>query len=91
MIWFADLDGPTEQKKKDRGFDEIDPDLINGISGEILSLQSLSDKQRVLDNKLSQQKIKVDILFYVGLVLLLRLVMSAFQVYWPVLRAFLSN
>ena len=67
LIWFADLDGPTEQKKKDRGSDGIDPEMVNGISGEILSLQSLSDKQRVLENKMTQQKIKVDILFYVGL------------------------
>ena len=43
LVWYADLDGPTENKKESKGFSGINPTLINGISGEILSLQSLSD------------------------------------------------
>ena len=73
LIWFADLDEPTEHKKKDRGFDGIDPEMINGISGEILSLQSLSDKQRILENKVTQQKIKVNLLLGIGVALLILL------------------
>ena len=61
-------------QKKGLGFDGIDPTLINGISGEILSLQSLSDKQRILENKLTQQKIRVNILLFIGIALLTQLV-----------------
>lgn len=56
LIWFADLDRETREKKRsETGFAGIDPQLINGISGEILSLQSLSDKQRALEKDLVQQ------------------------------------
>jgi dCTP deaminase len=56
LIWFADLDRETREKKRPgAGFNGIDPQLINGISGEILSLQSLSEKQRMLEKDLVQQ------------------------------------
>ncbi|MFX4221536.1 MAG: dCTP deaminase domain-containing protein [Thalassobaculum sp.] len=55
LIWYADLDQATEEKKRDTGFIGIDPVLVNGISGEILSLQSLSDEQRDLEQRLSRQ------------------------------------
>lgn len=56
LIWFTDLDRETRMKKKPSdGFSGIAPELINGISGEILSLQSLSDKQRVLEQDISRQ------------------------------------
>lgn len=56
LIWYADLDQTTTEKKKEgSGFNGIDPVLINGISGEILSLQSLSDEQRNLEQRLTQQ------------------------------------
>ena len=42
LIWYADLDRVTKRKKKNRGFEQIEPSIVNGISGEILSLQSLS-------------------------------------------------
>ena len=64
LIWYADLDGPTEDKKENTGFKGIEPEMINRISGEILSLQSLSDKQSELDKELMQQKIKVDLVLY---------------------------
>ena len=70
LIWYADLDSSTDRKKTDRGFENIDVEFINGISGEILSLQSLSDRQRSLENKQSQQNIQFRIVFSVGLVLL---------------------
>ncbi len=55
LIWYADLDRQTQEKKQPSdGFHGIDPSMINGISGEILSLQSLSDKQRTLEVDLNQ-------------------------------------
>ena len=65
LIWYADLDGQTENKKKGQGFGGIDPTLINGISGEILSLQSLSDKQRVLEKDMATQKTSTTIMITV--------------------------
>lgn len=56
LIWYASLDGRTENNKRGQGFGGIGSDLINGISGEILSLQSLSEKQRILENEMAQQK-----------------------------------
>ena len=56
LIWYASLDGQTENNKRGQGFDGISSDLVNGISGEILSLQSLSEKQRILENEMAQQK-----------------------------------
>lgn len=55
LIWYADLDQTTEEKKHGAGFKGIDPVLINGISGEILSLQSLSDEHRDLEQRLTKQ------------------------------------
>ena len=56
LIWYADLDQTTAEKKKEgSGFKGIDPTLINGISGEILSLQSLSDTQRDIEQRLTRQ------------------------------------
>ena len=62
LIWYADLDGSTKNKKKSAGFSGIDPALINGISGEILSLQSLSDKQRDLENDLAKQTVRTTVM-----------------------------
>lgn len=56
LIWYADLDRVTAKKKRPKGgFNGIDTDQINKISGEILSLQSLSDKQRVLEKDIDQR------------------------------------
>lgn len=55
LIWYADLDQTTDEKKHGAGFKGIDPVLINGISGEILSLQSLSDEHRDLEQRLTKQ------------------------------------
>ena len=56
LIWYADLDRVTERKKQPNdGFIGIEPDQINKISGEILSLQSLSDKQRALEKDIKRQ------------------------------------
>ena len=61
LIWYSDLDRQTQHKKRpDEGFDGIDTRLINGISGEILSLQSLSDKQRALEANLIERQRALD-------------------------------
>ena len=56
LIWYADLDGATQRTRNIQGFDHIEPELVNGISGEILSLQSLSDKQHSLESQLKLQR-----------------------------------
>ena len=43
-------------KKSGPGFERIEAELINGISGEILSLQSLSERQRDLEAKIGKQR-----------------------------------
>ena len=56
LIWYADLDRATDRKKQpNTGFTGIETDQINKISGEILSLQSLSDKQRALEKNIDRQ------------------------------------
>lgn len=56
LIWYADLDRETALKKKPgEGFKGINSQLVNGISGEILSLQSLSEKQRSLESDLTRK------------------------------------
>lgn len=56
LIWYADLDRKTEFKKNaGDGLKGIDSKLVNGISGEILSLHSLSEKQRSLEGDLNQK------------------------------------
>lgn len=55
LIWYADLDQTTTERKNGPGFKGIDPVLLNGISGEILSLQSLSDEHRDMEQRLTRQ------------------------------------
>ena len=70
LIWYASLDGRTESNKRGQGFGGIDSALINGISGPILSLQSLSEKQRHLENKIVQQQNRVRTLIALAIALL---------------------
>ena len=65
LIWYADLDGSTQMKKSGPGFERIEAELINGISGEILSLQSLSEQQRLLETKVGEHTAMVRV--YTGL------------------------
>jgi dCTP deaminase len=44
LIWYASLDRTSEKIKKDSLQDGIPPQLINGISGELQSLEGLSKK-----------------------------------------------
>ena len=70
LIWYADLDRSTENSKRGQGFSEIEPELLNRISGEILSLQSLSDKQRDMEKEMAQQKTKVNIFLGIAITLI---------------------
>lgn len=77
LIWYSDLDRKTARKKKlSDGFRGIDTQLVNNISGEILSLQSLSEAQRALEkdlrSELAEQKRRVS-----NLNILLRIFITA--------------
>lgn len=56
LLWYADLDGKTSMRKTTKGFDRLDTQLINGISGEIFSLQSLSNQHKELKSRLEQRQ-----------------------------------
>jgi dCTP deaminase len=64
LIWYAALDGITTMKKEEVGFSGIKPDMLTGISGEIQSLQRLSEEYRELekrfDSKLGEIQSKAD-------------------------------
>lgn len=51
LIWYASLDGITAMKKEEAGFVGIKPDMLTGISGEIQSLQRLSEDYRALEKR----------------------------------------
>ncbi len=75
LIWYADLDRKTESRKMHgAGLKGIDSRLVKGISGEILSLQSLSEKQRSLEGdlnrKLERQRSEVVVIRYLLLALI---------------------
>ena len=85
LIWYADLDGDTERgRERGQSFNEIEPEMINRISGEILSLQSLSDKLNVLDNKLKRRKIIERCLWGLGVVFAIPVIV---RWWWPTIQA----
>ena len=95
LIWYADLDRKTEMKKQAKdGFAGLDPKLVNDISGEILSLQNLSDRQRELQRDLrgelstqretvGQLKTLVNIMIGLMIALLTGGALLALQQWWP--------
>ena len=84
LIWYADLDGSTERgRERGQNFSEIEPEMINRISGEILSLQSLSDKLNTLDNKLKTRKIIERCLWGLGVVLVIPVIVGW---WWPTIQ-----
>jgi dCTP deaminase len=81
LIWYADLDEPANRHKTGEGPSTIPPDMINNITGELNSLQSLGKRMREEDTRLSdrihgveksQERVKVTfgvlIILMVGLV-----------------------
>ncbi len=51
LIWYATLDRVTAMRKDEAGFAGIKPDMLTGISGEIQSLQRLSEDYRELERR----------------------------------------
>lgn len=51
LIWYATLDRVTAMRKDEAGFVGIKPDMLTGISGEIQSLQRLSEDYRELERR----------------------------------------
>ena len=83
LIWYAELDGLTEKKRQIRGFKGIEPEMINRISGEILSLQSLSDKQHSLDKEMDKLKDRNKFLIYLAVGLIAIVVTPLTEWWWP--------
>ena len=88
LIWYADLDSPTKQPRLRDGFENIESNLINGISGEILSLQSLSEQHRTLDSRIQQQATRVTTLTVLAIGVLVALASLLLS---PVIQEFYSN
>ncbi|MET0063692.1 MAG: hypothetical protein ABW176_15500, partial [Candidatus Thiodiazotropha endolucinida] len=55
LIWFANLDRQTEEKKNGKPLEAISSELINGISGEIQSAHSMSERLENLEKKMIHQ------------------------------------
>ncbi|MBY4678089.1 dCTP deaminase domain-containing protein [Marinobacterium arenosum] len=60
LMWFADLDRVTERKKNSEPLESINSDLINGISGEIQSAHSLSERIAEIDKDINDKVEKLD-------------------------------
>ena len=84
LVWYADLDRMTERKKQGIGFMKIESGIVNGISGEILSLQSLSQKINELQGEISWRNKRLLILYSMVAGLLVK-------VFWPQITEFLAN
>lgn len=55
LIWFSDLDRATDKKKSNSPLMAISSELINGISGEIQSAHSLSEKMELIEKNLAER------------------------------------
>ena len=84
LIWYADLDRETDRKKQGIGFERIESGTVNGISGEILSLQSLSQKINDLQGEITWRNKRLLILYSMVAGLLVK-------VFWPQITEFLAN
>ncbi len=51
LIWYADLDRKTDRKKTHSGHNNIHPDLINGIPGEVYSFRMLSKQMIEIETR----------------------------------------
>ncbi len=62
LIWFAELDNPeTKEIKTNDPLNSISSDLINGISGEIQSAHSLSERMTEMDKQLNDKLHEINI------------------------------
>jgi len=60
LIWYADLDRSSKKIRKEPPRKGLDPDLIQGISGDIQSLSNLNEKIKEVDVRLSESLAKTD-------------------------------
>ena len=61
LIWFANLDKPSDEIKENKPLTSISSDLINGISGEIQSAHSLSERMTEMDKQLNGKLDEINI------------------------------
>lgn len=58
LIWYADLDQPSEAHKTGKGLDDIPPTMINNITGAVDSLYALekrlTDETKKLDDRIHE-------------------------------------
>lgn len=84
LMWYADLDKTTERRKNAIGLQRIESSIVNRISGEILSLQSLSQKINDLQRETSWRNKRTLFLFSAVVGLLVK-------EFWPVFIEFLAD
>jgi dCTP deaminase len=97
-IWFADLDCTSDQRYLFRGVaqNDISNAVVRGMSKEILSLQNLTEKMRVLEtginSKLAEQKPTIDNLTFVWRTITLGVVatvlVAVLALAWPSLKTY---
>ena len=71
LIWYADLDARTEEIRERPGFKNLDAKIINGISGEILSLSGLSKRQDDIEKRSERLDQKVTIMISLSAALII--------------------
>ena len=88
LIWYANLDQTTAVVRTAPCYNNIPPDLINSISGEIHSIRSLSDKIRDIEKefigKLHTLQVRVAV---ISVVFLLLLTFLAYGLREPILNS----
>lgn len=84
LMWYADLDKTTERRKNAIGLNKIESSIVNRISGEILSLQSLSQKINDLQRETSWRNKRT-------LFLLSAVVGLLLNEFWPQIVEFLAS
>lgn len=74
-IWFAKLDvDATAHLFDGKASNDISNDLVRGMSREILTLQTLSEKVRAIDLKLAEQKPTIDLLIFIWRAIILAVI-----------------
>ncbi len=74
-IWFAKLDVEATAHLFDgKPSNDISNDLVRGMSREILTLQTLSEKIRAIDLKLAEQKPTIDLLVFIWRAIILAVI-----------------
>jgi dCTP deaminase len=97
LIWYADLDEPSNLHRGGEGPKFIPTDLINNITGELNSLQNLATRIRDVERQLSDRihgvensQTRITVTFGVILTLLAALIVYAFRGPLATILKFLS-